>query len=417
MAIVQSVALEIQSAPAAGALPRDWPLTFSQLTIRKSGGGPISEQILRTLRAAILTRELPPGAMFPPSRELAEALGVGRNTIIRVYAKLMAEGHVISNTRRGTRVAPPPYTSSAPDVVARRAPSGPAAKSVDVGFHARQLLDGEKRGAFTAHEPDPLLYPRHILGKLIAEEFRHPPESDQCIAFSRANLRLQHALARHLRLMRGVFCEPEQIIPTTGLEAAVALTIRVMIDPGHSVHLENPTFKNVRDALRAAGANIYPLALPGQAYENGQAVPPPRMIFASPSVNFPFGHQMPEAHRHALLNVARSSNAVIFESDVGAELMFAGDRRQAMQGEDRGNRVIYFGSFSETLGPHIQMGYLVVPPYLVEPFSRMAFHFTTAPSQFVQSAVARFIEESRYAAHVKNIRARYAERAKAVAEA
>lgn len=415
----QSTAFDSGSVSSAGVLPRDWPLTFSQLTIRKTGGGPISEQILRTLRAAILTRELPPGAMFPPSRELAEALGVGRNTIIRVYAKLTAEGHVISNTRRGTRVAPPPYTSSAPaaDTGARRSQPGLAAKSVDVSFHARQLLDGEKRGAFTVHEPDPLLYPRHILGKLIAEEFRHPPENDQCIAFSRANLRLQHALARHLRLMRGVFCEPEQITPTTGLEAAVALTIRVMIDPGHSVHLENPTFKSVRDALRAAGANIYPLALPGQTYENGQAVPPPRMIFASPSVNFPFGHQMPEAHRHALLNVARSSNAVIFESDVGAELMFAGDRHQAMQGEDRGNRVIYFGSLSETLGPHIQMGYLVVPPYLVEPFSRMAFNFTTAPSQFVQSAVARFIEESRYAAHVKNIRARYAERAKAAVEA
>ncbi|MGN6517390.1 MAG: PLP-dependent aminotransferase family protein, partial [Rhizomicrobium sp.] len=403
--------------PAGVSRRNNWPITFSQLTVRKTGAGPINEQILRALRAAILTRELPLGTVFPPSRDLAEALGVGRNTITRVYAKLMAEGHVISNTRRGTRVSPPPYPVPAPETGARRERSGPAAKSVEVGFHAKQLLDGDQRGAFTAHEPDPLLYPRKMLGKLIAEEFRHPPGSDQCIAFSRANLRLQHALARHLRLMRGVYCDPEQIIPTTGLEAAVALTIRVMIDPGHSVHLENPTFKNVRDALRAAGANIYPLALPGQAYENGPAVPPPRMIFASPSVNFPFGHQMPKAHRHALLNAARSSNAVIFESDVGAELMFAGDRHQAMQGEDRGNRVIYFGSLSETLGPHIQMGYLVVPPYLVEPFSRMAFHFTTAPSQFVQSAVARFIEESRYAAHVKNIRARYAERAKAVAEA
>ncbi|HTQ15192.1 MAG TPA: PLP-dependent aminotransferase family protein [Rhizomicrobium sp.] len=379
---------------------------------------PIYEQICTAVRTAIGGGDLPPGTPLPTSRELAQALGVGRNTIVSAYSRLAAEGFLVSNTRRGTRVADEPV--GAPVF---RQDSAPAARepvnSIEIGYHARRILElsGTAPAAarpFALYTPDPALYPRNPLSRMLAEEFCRATGGDP----RHGHKRFQNAVAAWLRHMRGVNCEPAQVIPVPGIESALDLTARVLLDPGHTVLVEDPVMDGVREAFAAAGAQIEVMPSdsvgPDPARTSG---PPPRLIFVSPSVSFPFGRQMPEARRKSVLELAYRTHAAIFEADICGELAFGGSRLRAIQGQDSEGRVIYFGSLNEALGPQIRAAYLVVPPNLADPFAAMAQRTAYGPDSFVLSALAGFIEENHYAMHIKNIRSIYARRLKLMVEA
>jgi GntR family transcriptional regulator/MocR family aminotransferase len=404
----------VSQTAGANSAPSNWPLAFANLTVRLDSPVPIYQQVLGAVRAAITSGELPQGTLLPTSRELAGVLGIARNTVVNAYARLAAEGHVVSNKRRGTRVAPLSFNASAPP---RQTLTASAAEQdshrIEIAQRAQHVLEasnGANRRPFSLHATDPLLSPRNLMGRLLAEEFRRPPVEDLKTGASHGTQRIQMALAGYLRQMRGVYCNPEQIFPTTSLETALDLAIRVLIDPGHSIYIENPAPDSVRTAFSAAGARLYPLDTAHSSSGASNMIKPPRLIFVSPSVNFPFGQQLPQSERLALLELAAKTNALIFENDMYGELTYSGLRLQAIQGQDPLGQVLYFGSLTETLGPHIRMGFLVVPAPLVESFQAMAQRVSYGPEQFILSAVARLLEENRYAMHVRLIRSKYAKR-------
>jgi GntR family transcriptional regulator/MocR family aminotransferase len=425
---------QTNSPPRADAFhdaPSDAPgFSLAIANIRVDDASPVSiyEQICRAIRVAIASGELPPGTHLPTSRELADALKIGRNTVVTAYSRLAAEGYLLANKRRGTRVADDAMrlAASVPDerpmqpreVLSHDTGLGwpsrwQASNAIDISYHAKHVLQmmlpvQPHTAPFGLHTPDPSLYPRNPLSRLIAEEFcRSPGGGDM-----RQGLRkFQTVMTNYLRHMRGVVCEPSQIIPVTGIESALDLTARVMIDPGHWVYVEDPAYDIVGRYLRSSGAQVLPLP----SDNNGADIqrvpgPPPRLIFTSPSVGFPLGAQMSETRREAMLAVARNSNAVIFECDAMWELSYTGSRIRAMQGSDKDAPVIYFGSLNHTLGPHIRVGYLVVPPRLVEPFTEMAQRISYGPEPFLLAALAGFVEGTDYAVHIKSIRSTYAER-------
>ncbi|HEY1630507.1 MAG TPA: PLP-dependent aminotransferase family protein [Rhizomicrobium sp.] len=401
----------------AGAIA-NFPLAIANIAINAASPVPIYEQICTSVRSAIAAGDLPPGTPLPTSREFAHALGVGRNTIVSAYSRLAAEGYLVSNTRRGTRVADEP--AGAPIFRGDRGEAPRAASNlIEIGYHARRVLElpfapSQAVKPFALHAPDPSLYPRNPLSRLLAEEFCRSTGGDLRLG----HRRFQTALAAYLRHMRGVNCEPSQIIPVNGLESALDLTARVLLDPGHTVLIEDPAMDAARRTFAAAGAMLE--SMPGDsagADPSRASGPPPRLIFVSPSLNFPFGRQMSEPRRRQVLELAAGAHAAIFEADIAGELAFGGSRLRAIQGQDEDGRVIYFGSLNETLGPHIRAAYLVVPPHLVEAFSGMEQRIAYGPDAFVLSALATFIEENHYAMHIRNIRSVYAQRLKAMVEA
>jgi len=423
------------SSPSAHATLREGASNLPSFSlaianIRVDDASPVSiyEQICRAIRTAIASGELPPGTHLPTSRELADALKIGRNTVVTAYSRLAAEGYLLANKRRGTRVSedaqrlaasvPEERPVIAREAVAREADAGrqtyrQVGNAIDISYHAKQVLQlmaqaQPHTAPFGLHSPDPSLYPRNPLSRLIAEEFCRAPGGGDLRQGLR---RFQTVMTNHLRHMRGVLCEPSQIIPVTGIESALDLTARVMIDPGHCVYVEDPAYDIVGRQLRSAGAQIVPMPSDsnGADIERVQG-PPPRLIFTSPSVSFPFGAQMSQARRDAMLAVARNANAVVFECDTMWELSYTGGRVRAMQGSAKDAPVIYFGSLYQTLGPHIRVGYLVVPPHLVEPFTEMALRVSSGPEPFLLAALAGFVESTDYAVHTKSIRATYAER-------
>jgi GntR family transcriptional regulator/MocR family aminotransferase len=409
---------EEANTDASGKTAANFPLAIANIAINAQSPVPIYEQICTAVRVAIGAGDLPPSTPLPTSRELALALGVGRNTIVSAYSRLAAEGYLVSNTRRGTRVTDEPVGTPSfrgHDHANERAPASP----IEIGYHARRVLElpFAQSGAikpFALHAPDPSLYPRNPLSRLLAEEFCRSTGGDLKLGYRR----FQSALAAYLRHMRGVNCEPAQIIPVPGIESALDLTARVLLDPGHSVLVEDPAMDIVRQAFSAAGATIETMPSDSAGADASRASgPPPRLIYVSPSISFPFGRQMTEQRRQAVLDLAYRARAAVFEADICGELAFGGSRLRAIQGQDQEGRVIYFGSLNETLGPHIRAAYLVVPLNLVDAFSDMAQRIAYGPDAFILSALATFIEENHYAMHIRNIRAVYAQRLKAMVEA
>ena len=404
-------------------LSAGWPLPIANLKVDAASPIPIYEQICGALRSAIAEGDLPGGTLIPTSRDLAQALKVGRNTIVAAYTRLVAEGYLVSNTRRGTRVTSSPFGNLALGNVAadepRENPQGPNLPMLQIGYHARHVLELPlRRGAanrpFALNTPDPSLYPRNQLSRLLAEEFRRPVGGDVAGDIRRGNHIFQTAIATYLRHMRGVACSPEQVLPVGGFACALDLAARVLLDPGHNVYMETPSLDIAHAAFCAAGAQIH--ALPAGGTMDGSQ-PPPRLIFVSPNLAHPTGTQMPEAQRLALVKSARDSGAVIMEWDAYGDLLYTSARLPSLHALDRGRQVIYFGSLSETLGPHIQMGYLIVPPSLVDAVVEMMQRVASWPDSFVLSAVGRFLDERHYAMHARNLRSAYSERMRLTVQA
>lgn len=394
------------------------PLAIAQITISADSPVPIYEQICRSLRSAISTGDLPIGTLLPTSREFAQTLRVGRNTVVSAYSRLVAEGYLVSKFRRGTRVAIP--LQAAIQAAAFHEPPSEtsiddehAEPLLDIGFAGRRALEtsihGERTALFGMNVPDATLHPRAVLQKLIADAFgrTHFGSADAQNDWRR----FQSATANHFRQARGVRCEPHQVIPVAGVGAALDLSARLMLDPGHAVLVEDPAPNEVHAAFHSAGARLF--ALPSDA--NGADItrakgPPPRLIYVSPSLSFPSGVQMPASRRTSLLETAQASCAAIFEYDGFAELLYTGSRLGAIQGQDNDGRVLYYASFKNTLGPHIRIGALIVPAHLADAFARMAHRSGCMPESFILAAIAEFMETGQYAMHVKKLRAIYARR-------
>ncbi|MGH6890096.1 MAG: PLP-dependent aminotransferase family protein [Rhizomicrobium sp.] len=399
------------------ATPSDFPLAIASIAVNGDLPVPIYEQISRAIRNAIETGELPEGTLLPTGRELARALGVSRNTVVAAYSRLVAENYLVANTRRGTQVAKSPFAAApfenpSADRSKKSTDEFAGAGRIEIGFRARQflrvpLVRASLARPFALHVPDASFYPRNPLGRLLSEEFCRSPVGEDQHAWQR----FQTAISVHLRQMRGVHCEPQQVIPLTGMDSALDLTARVMIDPGHCVLIEDPAAGGISETFAAAGARIY--RLPGDASGADparSASPPPRLIVVSPSLSFPYGRQMTDERRASVLDYARRSGALVFEADSYWELSHTGSRLRAIQGCDRDGTVLYFGSLNETLGPQIRVGYLVVPTALVDAFAEMAQRIAYGPDNFILSALARFIEDGQYAMHIKAIRSAYARR-------
>jgi GntR family transcriptional regulator/MocR family aminotransferase len=400
-----------------------FPLAIANIALDARSPLPIHEQICQAVRTAIWAKELPPGTLLPTTRELAQHLGVARNTVVFAYARLAAEGLCVSNTRRGTRVASDlPARANYSEVTGNGDRKTSQAAGLRTAFLARDALETRiDRAAggtpFALYASDPVQYPRTKLGRRLADKFLGAPPTGISGAPNGGD-RFQSSIAAYLRQARGVVCTPSQVIAVSGLEGALDLTARVLLDPGDCIQVEDPSMDVVHSAFRSARAYI--TAVPSDAFGadvKSAEGPPARIVFVSPSVSFPFGMPMPESRRLEVLEAARAQNAVLFENDINFELRYSGASLRSIQGQDRDGRVIYYGGFPETLGSSVRVGYLVVPQPLVDAFVEVSRRVSGTPVPQVQDALAEFIEEHEYAVHARNVRGLYAKRLELVKRA
>ncbi|HQZ08356.1 MAG TPA: PLP-dependent aminotransferase family protein [Burkholderiaceae bacterium] len=372
-------------------------------------------QLYLILQSGMRESVLPAGTRLPPSRTLAQALGIARNTVVHVYEQLALEGYVLAQVGRGTFVADMgqrlvPVATPAPDPVS-------ATPRKNLSRRGRALVDdaGAARlqwGAFTPGVPEVRLFPTRIWSRLQAQLWRAPKPQHLSYATGAGDPDLRRSLAEYLQGTRGVVCSAEQIVITSGTQQSLHLVAQLLADPGDTVWLEDPGYWGARSVLRALGLQAVGVSIDGEgmAPSPRQLKKPPRMLFVSPSHQYPLGTLMSQGRRRQLLDYAAVHGAWVIEDDYDSEFRYGARPLPALQGLDRHGRVIYLGTFSKTLFPALRLAYLVLPQDLADPFAR-ALNELYREGQLPQQAVlARFMAEGHYTSHIRRMRSVYSAR-------
>lgn len=406
------------------------PLPLGTLDLDRDGDVPLYRQLYESLRGAILEGRLTAGARLPSSRLLASDLDVGRNTVLAAFEQLMAEGYLEAVVGAGTRVA-----QSLPDELLqigkktrrikadKQSPLGTLSNRGEHLASVRRPPVHYERGqgrAFQHGLPALDLFPMTLWSRLLARRSRDTASGLLGYETGAGFAPLREAIAAHAGAARGVVCTADQVIVTSGAQAALMLATQMLTDPGDAVWLEDPGYLGARGAMLGAGARIVPVPVDAEGLdiEAGRASEAnPRLIYVTPSHQYPLGVTLSLQRRLALLEFARQANALVLEDDYDSEYRFTGRPVASLQGLDRSGRVLYMGTFAKTLFPALRIGYLIVPDNLVDAF-RTAIRLTGhIPPAAAQAALADFITEGHYGAHVRRMRSIYAARHACLVEA
>lgn len=395
------------------------------ITLDRASDLALYRQLYDNLREAILSGRLGAGTQLPATRTLADDLNVSRNTVITAYEQLMAEGYLEGKIGAGTYV-----TRDLPDELLQvRAEQAHTLPPAGTRQASSALLS--RRGAVMAttavtharHEEGPRPFraglpaldelPFKVWGRLLARRWRTLSPAVLSYGPAAGYQPLREAIAAYLGAARGIRCRPDQVIILAGAQQAIDLAARLLLNPGDAVWLEDPGYLGARGALLAAGARLVPVPVDDQGLnlEAGlQQEAEARMVYVSPSHQYPLGVTMSLARRLALLQWAAQANAWILEDDYDSEYRYAGRPLAALQGLDSTGRVIYIGTFSKVLFPGLRLGYMVVPPDLVAAFTQARALTDRGSAWLDQAVLADFIVEGHFARHIRRMRALYAER-------
>lgn len=388
---------------------------------RESSGTPLHAQIYRRLRDNIVGGVLKPGDRLPSARRLASDLVVSRNTVDAAFAQLRAEGLIVRRVGAGTVVAATIGETS--PIVRRRGgrdavgparvttgPLAPATLSERGTLIARlgaaQIADDRHASPCAT---DVRGFPSATWSKLLAHRARAAGETTFRSADPFGTLELREAIADQARLSRGVQCSARQVVVLNGTQQAIDLAARLLLDPGGSAAMEDPGYTSARGALMAAGATVIPIPVDdqGMVVRELAALPDVRLTYVTPSHQFPLGVTMSMARRSALLEWASANKAWIIEDDYDSEFRYADRPILALQGMDRGGRVLYVGTYNKVLFPGLRLAYIIVPESLVDAFGAARRLTDGFSSPLVQGALTDFLRRGHFAAYVRAARNHY----------
>jgi GntR family transcriptional regulator/MocR family aminotransferase len=385
------------------------------LRLGDGASGPMNKRLYQGIREAILDGAIAADSRLPATRDLAAELGIARNTVVHVYSQLLAEGYTRSRQGNGTFVnasVPDSYLASG----RRRRQSPPAAPRPVLSARGAAIVDGASAspyqwGAFMPGVPDLAEFPHKKFGRIMSGLWRNPTPDLLTYSYGGGLPALREALAQHLALTRSIDCDPEQILITEGLHQAIDLTTRILGEAGETAWVEDPGYWGARTVLQANGLRTLHLPVDEEGMRLPESpVEPPRFIFVTPSHQYPLGPVMSLARRRQLLAVARASGSWIIEDDYDSEFRFSGRPIASLLGLEPDAPVIYMGTFSKTLYPGLRVGYLVLPKALTAAFQAAHAELYREGHLMTHAALATFIADGHYAAHIRRMRMLYGRR-------
>ncbi|GAA4358745.1 PLP-dependent aminotransferase family protein [Variovorax defluvii] len=368
-------------------------------------------QLYRILQTGIRHGRLPAGLKLPPTRVLAQALGIARNTVVHVYEQLALEGYVEAGVGRGTYVtdlARRPVKAAKAAVADRDEPLSRRGQALIEHAGAARL----QWGAFTPGVPEVRMFPVRIWNSLQSRVWRHAAPAQLSYATGAGDADLRQAVAEYVQGTRGVACTAEQVVITSGTQQSLLLVAQLLADPGDTAWLEEPGYWGARSVFRAMGLKLLPIGLDGEglAPTPQQRRSAPRLMFVSPAHQYPVGALMSQRRRRQLLDYAAAHGSWVVEDDYDSEFRYGSRPLPALQGLDEHHRVIYLGTFSKTLFPSLRVAYAVLPPDLAEGFARSLNELFREGNSMQQAVLARFLAEGHYATHIRRMRAVYSAR-------
>ena len=368
---------------------------------------PLYRRLYLALREAILAGRV--RQRLPSTRRLAQDLGISRNSVATAFELLQAEGYLTGRIGSGSYVADH-LPDQAPQAQAALPVAAPGPRRL-----ARRVADlptePRESSSPVPFAPSPEIwstFPWAVWSRLLARPWRAPSPAFAA-SIDRAGLpALRRAVAEMLGASRAMSCSPEQVLITGGAQQALDIACRLLVDPGEKVMVEDPGFHGADAAIITAGGT----PVPQPVDREGLLVPADlagiRAVQVTPSRNFPLGSILSLPRRLALLQAAAAADCWIIEDDFDAEFRYAGRPLASLFGLDRERRVLYAGTFSRTLFPAARLGYLVVPEALIGPARLVREAADGGMGSTVQAALAAFIAEGHYGAHLRRQRLRLA---------
>ncbi len=377
-----------------------------ELHIVLHGRKGLADQLYQQLRDGIDSGRLAAGTQLPPTRLLAEQLGVSRKTVAEAYSRLTYDNLLSGQVGRGTFITPQ-LTSATPAPTATPL-AGEAslarwrARGIPMG---RPALAQPSRYDFIGGTSSKAHFPFDAWRQCSLHALRQCQRTDTRYSNAQGLPELREAIARHIAFARGVHCSGADVLVCNGAQQALDLIARVLIEPGCTVAMEDPGYPPARHLFEALGARIQhvPVDAEGLCVERIEAGT--RLIYVTPSHQFPLGMPMSLPRRRALLARAAELGAVIIEDDYDSEFRYEGRPTDALQSLDEHGLVAYVGTFSKTVLPELRLGYAILPPALLEPV-RIAKQL----SDWHTSTLARFISEGHLLKHIRRCHDLYAVR-------
>lgn len=380
----------------------------------------LGAHLVHLFRQAISTNLLHPGDRLPSTRDLMAELAISRNTAAYVYEQLCAEGYVYSVVGSGTFVSAvtpamvhkallPPELKDDADAVFAFGEVGLAKRAQAILGHAS--VGNRQWGAFMPGVPDVTAFPRAVYARILNQLWRHAQPEVLTYGTTGGAPQLKSALTDYLRVGRAVQCKPEQMLITEGIHQALDLVIRCLLDPGDTVWVEEPCYWGINNLLQLAhGVQVVRLPIDGEGMCLDPNAPVPKLIFTTPSHQYPSGAVMSIERRKSLLRYARAHGCLIVEDDYDSEFRFGGRQVPSIQGLEKNAPVIYIGTFSKSLFPGLRVGYIVLPEGLAEPLQRLHGEIHRQGHLVTHMALAEFIRQGHYTKHIRKMRVVYARR-------
>jgi GntR family transcriptional regulator/MocR family aminotransferase len=385
-------------------MPTAPPLLFDCSGIQLNPAMGLARQLYQALRERILDGRLQGDTRLPASRELAELLGISRNTVGRAFDQLYAEGYVQARVGDGTYVAPLALNASpAPSVTSSPAPSAALRR-----VQAQQLRvppEGAPR-AFRVGVPAFDLFPFATWARLQARFWRKPSPARLGYGDPAGDAQLRELVAAYLRNSRGLHCDPAQIVITCGAQQAISLCAQLLVDIGDRVAVENPGYRAAGHAFAAAGAELCGVAVDADGLDTAALaqVADCRLVYVTPSHQYPTGVTLSLARRLELLEWAERNDGWIIEDDYDGEYRYNGTPLAPLAALDRQGRVIYVGTFCKIAFPALRLGYLVLPPALAPVFAQRRALDMRNSEIGTQVVMAEFIAGGHFQRHIRRMR-------------
>jgi GntR family transcriptional regulator/MocR family aminotransferase len=387
-----------------------------ELVLERDSRLPAGRWLYGALRRKILEGSLRPGVRLPATRDLARQYGLARGTIVNAFEQLKSEGYIEGSVGSGThvnRILPDELLQvSGEDHPGWAAPSRPPRLS-NYAKRVKQFpnLEARPSRAFRPNLPALNLFPTSLWAQVAARRLRRASTHLLLGCGPMGFKPLREAVTDYLSTSRGVRCTPEQVAILSGVQEAIDLAARLFVDPGDHVCVENPGYPGATIALKSRGAKISAVRVD----DEGMQIPRPgvrevRLVYVTPGHQFPLGVTMSLARRLQLLEWARKSGALILEDDYDGEYRYRGRPVPSLQGLDRHGLVMFTGSFSKVLFPSLRLGYLVVPPRLVDYVSAILSVTNRHAPLLEQAVLCDFISEGHFGRHLRRMREVYAER-------
>jgi len=376
----------------------------------------LRDQICEMVSSAITAQTLSPDKRLPSCRELADQLGVSRNTVFSAYGRLIDLGLLIARDRSGYFVNPIALSPESTELHEQHNIQADTPAPVRFDSLGLEPVDNPLDWTnfpypFIYNQIDPDLFPVDSwreCTRLALKSTKTSTWRDDSVESDSQQLSQQ--LRQRLLSSRGIYANEDEVLITLGSQNALFIIGATFADKNKPIAIEDPGYHYGRNALQFAGNELISVPIDDEGLIVEKIPTDCQLVFTTPSHQFPTMVTMSQTRREQLLNAAAEQDFLVIEDDYEAEMNFFNTRSRSLRAQDNNDRVIYIGSLSKTISPGIRLGFMVAHRDIIRQARIVRGVIMRHAPTIVQEVVALFFQLGYYDSHLRNIERRYKRR-------